>query len=245
MAEDEDKTANGKPPVHPLLNIIHAPPLSPASEPTDQDDASDFPALEALLKLSASSRPRVRLHLRRRRNAMLAASVAAAVMGGVVTGMAMGAIIVTPAHDRSAIAERDTMQKTIAALREDVAILKADVAAAGKTTVSAADRPAERLAEPADITGSISLPSIDAPLPAPRPAVAARPQLVRGWWISSVREGLVYVQGAGGIFQVQPGAPLPGLGPVQDVALYDGHWAVRTPKGLIVSVRDRRHFERF
>ena len=163
---------------------------------------------------------------------MLAASVAAAVMVGVVTGMAMGAIIVTPARDRSAIAERDTMQKTIAALREDVAILKADVAAAEKSTIATAEKPAEHLAEPADITGSISLPSIDAPLPAPRPAIAARPQLVRGWWISSVREGLVYVQGAGGIFQVQPGAPLPGLGPVQAVALYDGHWAVRTPEGF-------------
>src|SRR6185312_14806831 len=124
-------------------------------------------ALEALLKLSVPSRPRVRFQLRRRRNAMLAASVAAAVMVGVVTGMAMGAMIVTPAHDRSAIAERDTMQKTIAALREDVATLKADAAAARQITVSAADRPAERLAQPADITGSISLPSIDAPLPSP------------------------------------------------------------------------------
>jgi hypothetical protein len=244
MADDNEKTAREKPPAHPLLNI-QSPPLSPASEITDHVDASGFPALEALLKLSASSRPRVRLQLRRRRNAMLAASVAASVMVGIVAGMAMGAIIVTPAHDRSAVADRDAMQESIAVLREDIGTLKADFAAAEKATVTAAGKTAERFPEAADITGSISLPSVDAPLPAPRPAIAGHAQIVRGWWISSVREGFVYVQGGGGVFQVQPGAPLPGLGPVQDVAFRDGYWAVRTPKGLIVSLRDRRHFERF
>jgi hypothetical protein len=38
---------------------------------------------------------------------------------------------------------------------------------------------------------------------------------------------------------------LPGLGPVQSVKRQDGRWTVLTPKGIIVSLRDRRYFEQF
>jgi len=53
------------------------------------------------------------------------------------------------------------------------------------------------------------------------------------------------VQGHGDIYQVVPGAPLPGLGPVERVKRQDGRWVVVTPKGIIVSMRDRRYFEQF
>ena len=49
----------------------------------------------------------------------------------------------------------------------------------------------------------------------------------------------------GAVYQVQLGAPLPGLGPVQSVKRQDGRWMVLTPKGIIVSLRDRRYFEQF
>jgi hypothetical protein len=52
--------------------------------------------------------------------------------------------------------------------------------------------------------------------------------------------GYVYVENRGEIYQVQLGAPLPGLGPVQSVKRQDGRWIVLTPKGIIVSLRDRR-----
>ena len=34
-----------------------------------------------------------------------------------------------------------------------------------------------------------------------------------------------------------------GLGPVEQIKRQDGRWVVVTPKGLIVSMRDRRYFE--
>jgi hypothetical protein len=41
------------------------------------------------------------------------------------------------------------------------------------------------------------------------------------------------------------GAPLPGIGPVEQIKRQDGRWVVVTPKGIIVSMRDRRYFEQF
>jgi hypothetical protein len=55
----------------------------------------------------------------------------------------------------------------------------------------------------------------------------------------------VYVQGNGDVYQVVPGAPLPGLGPVEKIERHDGRWLVVTPKGIIISMRDRRYFEQF
>lgn len=69
--------------------------------------------------------------------------------------------------------------------------------------------------------------------------------MVRDWSIHYVRDGYVYVRGHGDTYQVQLGAPLPGLGPVQAVKRQHGRWLVVTPKGLIVSLRDHRYFERF
>jgi hypothetical protein len=129
--------------------------------------------------------------------------------------------------------------------------------------------------ESADVTGSISAPQTAAPAPAdqsaaaattptpipqPRPAqvasVAAEPppapqpptmrsSIVPGWWIRDARDGYVYVEGHGEIYEVVPGAPLPGLGPVEQIKRQDGRWVVVTPRGIIVSMRDRRYFESF
>ena len=38
---------------------------------------------------------------------------------------------------------------------------------------------------------------------------------------------------------------LPGIGPVEQIKRQDGRWVVVTPKGIIVSMRDRRYFEHF
>jgi len=51
------------------------------------------------------------------------------------------------------------------------------------------------------------------------------------------------VESNGDIYQIVPGAPLPGLGPVGAIRRLDGRWVVTTPKGIIVSMRDRRYFE--
>ena len=88
-----------------------------------------------------------------------------------------------------------------------------------------------------------------APLPPSRPAAVTeaprRPSIITDWTIRETRDGFVYVQGHGDVYQVVPGAPLPGIGPVEQIKRQDGRWVVVTPKGIIVSMRDRRYFERF
>ena len=59
------------------------------------------------------------------------------------------------------------------------------------------------------------------------------------------RDGLIDVEGRDGIYEVVPGAVLPGLGPVQSIERRNGRWVVVTPKGLIVSARDRGYFKDF
>jgi hypothetical protein len=122
--------------------------------------------------------------------------------------------------------------------------------------------------EAADITGSISTPQTVAavvpaasaetapiagsvPIPTPRPVhrVASaesqfnRVPVVRDWSIHDARGGYVYVEGHGDIYQIVPGAPLPGLGAVESIRRIEGRWVVKTPKGIIVAMRDRRYFE--
>ncbi len=71
-----------------------------------------------------------------------------------------------------------------------------------------------------------------------------RVSVLTNWSIRSSRNGYLYVQGHGDVYQAAPGAPLPGLGPVEQIKRQDGHWVVVTPKGIIVSRRDRHYFER-
>ena len=110
--------------------------------------------------------------------------------------------------------------------------------------------------ETADITGSITPPQTVPPAvrasagsAPPRNAAElpppARLAIVPDWSIRETRDGYVYVQGHGDVYQVVPGAPLPGLGPVEQIKRQDGRWLVVTPKGIIVSMRDRRYFEQF
>jgi hypothetical protein len=256
------------------LPNVESPPLSPASETWAPPDVSRASAETGAIppQKPSSMRPGFRHQARRRYNAMLTASVTAAVMFGVVAGMAMGAVLVAPNQSAPArLAERSAMQHSIETLSSDVASLKAGLAAAEqkasraaaelKARYAAAEKAAEkqaaakvvaknaeRLADEPETTGSIpTVAAITAPpLPAPRPGRAPNVEpLVRDWSIRYIRNGLVYVQGHGEIYLVQPGAPLPGLGPVQDVTRREGRWLVRTPKGLIVTWRDRHYFEQF
>jgi hypothetical protein len=127
--------------------------------------------------------------------------------------------------------------------------------------------------EAAEVTGSISAPqtapaqtppqmapaqaaSVPAaapaqtvtPLPTPRPQRLAsleppRPTIVSDWTIRNTRNGYVYVQNRGEVYEVMPGVPLPGLGQVEQIRRQDGRWVVVTPRGLIVSARDRAYFD--
>lgn len=212
--------------------------------------------------------PQIGLRPRHKRYALLAASVAiAAALGGVIGALATGSP--TPPVNVAAQEESKAMQQSVARLAKEITTLKANLEEANKSTraqVAKIDtkveskiaRLDERLKKEAEeVTGSISAPqtvaaAVAVPVPTPRPTprvaavesqIPARLPVVPGWSIRDARGGYIYVESRGDIYQIVPGAALPGLGPVESIRRLDGRWVVKTPKGIIVSMRDRRYFE--
>ena len=234
--------------------------LIPFVAPTAEEKA-EAPAA------SATAQARFRFRPRQKRQALLAASVAIGVgLGAIIGALATGGLPASPRADVASIEERKAMQQSIAHLSKQVATLKANLDQAEKSTRSQVAKITERLdRQPReDITGSIPKPAqpgkhAEVPakaaeaapvldqvgLPAiPRVAAAAsKPSVVPDWFVRSANGGYVYVESHGEIYQVVPGARLPGLGLVQNVEREQGRWVVVTPKGIIVSARDRSRYE--
>jgi len=197
----------------------------------------------------------LRMRPRHRRHIMFAASVAMAATAGVLAGAAITGGFSKPAPvDVAGLEESKAAHQSIARLSKDVSNLKASLETANKSVHSQFAKISERLArDSAEITGTVAAPQTGspavAPLPPTRPATIAeaprRPSIITDWTIRETRDGFVYVQGHGDVYQVVPGAPLPGIGPVEQIKRQDGRWVVVTPKGIIVSMRDRRYFEQF
>lgn len=259
-------------PVAEAAPMVEPPAVEPVSEaPAPEPVAAVAPDVtaEAVAPIAPPvTHPRFVLRARHKRYALLAASVAfAAVIGAVVGAIASGGFAQPPAPrvDAAAQEENKAMHQSVARLAKEVTTLKANLEAANKASRSQIAKISEKLSdriarESAEVTGSISAPETKAaapaisPVPTPRPApriaavetqAPARPTVLAGWSIRDTHGGYIYVEGNGGIFQVVPGAPLPGLGPVESIKRQDGRWVVLTPKGIIVSMRDRRYFESF
>lgn len=91
---------------------------------------------------------------------------------------------------------------------------------------AAAQTVAPALAAAPDTTGSIA------------PKQQDRPPVVAGWVVRDYFRGRAMVENTRlGLFEVVPGANLPGIGRVETIRREDGRWVVVTPKGLIVSER--------
>ncbi len=238
--------------------VTEEPAVSATPVETVSATADEAPAASSTL----IHFPRFHFRPRHKRYALLAASVAiAAAFGAVVGAAATGGFAKAPAVDIATMEENKATQQSVAHLSKEITNLKASLEAANKAAHSQIAKLSDRLSrETADITGSISppqtvppVPQASAPLPAPRPPQAAaneplppaRFSIVPDWSIRETRDGYVYVQGHGDVYQVVPGAPLPGLGPVEQIKRQDGRWLVVTPKGIIISMRDRRYFEQF
>lgn len=246
-----------------------APVMTAVAETTQAAEPAATPAAEPIVAVTPAAWPSwnpIALRPRHKRHALMAASVAVAGAVGVIAGVAASGTFSTPAPapqvNTATADDRKAMEQSIAKLAKEVTTLKASLDATNKTAHAQiakiserADR-IERNVSAELITGSISAPqtvpaSVPVPTPRPAPRIAApeiappmRQQIVQDWAIREARDGYVYVQGHGGdVFQVVPGAPLPGLGPVESIRRQDGRWVVTTPKGIIVSMRDRRYFE--
>lgn len=239
----------------PALDAAPAADTSAAVNNKKEEEKifSDVPPAAA----THSRWPQLHLRPRHKRSAMLAASVAMAAALGVLTGAAMTGGFSKPAPvNVASIEDSKAAQQSIVRLSKEVASLKANLDAANKSAHSQFAKISDRLTrEGAEITGmvappqTVAPPPTAAPLPPARPAPAAeaprRPSILADWTIREARGGYVYVQGHGDIYQVMLGAPLPGAGPVEQIKRQDGRWVVVTPKGIIVSMRDRRYFEQF
>jgi len=193
--------------------------------------------------------PRSQLKPRHRRQAMLATTVLLAAACGAVVGSLIGGNTGTPPSDHDTQAAISRLAGQVATLKADLAAVKVAKTTGAKTGDGKTDGTAGPASTaPLDITGSIPPASAPAPIPPPRPteriaATVSRPPVVHGWTLRLARNGVVLVEGRGDIYRVVPGAPLPGLGPVREIKRQNGRWVVVTPKGLIVSLRDRRYFE--
>ena len=209
-----------------------------------------------------------KLRPRQKRHALLAASVAiSGAIGAIVGAAASGGFASKPAPqvNVATVDDRKALEQQIARLASQVTTLKTSLETTSKTAnaqmaqITKINERADRIERSVTaelVTGSISapqtVPAAGVPVPTPRPAprIAApesqqptRQQIVQDWAIREARDGYVYVQGHGDIYQVVTGAPLPGLGTVESIKRQDGRWVVTTPKGIIVSMRDRRYFE--
>jgi len=256
------------------LPFVVSPPISPATtktsaqssgETSDQasgaTDAISTSAEEAIAAEPGNQPPKRRyfsLSPHHKRRARLAASMAFAAALGAIIGAAASGAFSKPAMVELAIEENKATQQSVARLAKEITGLKASLDAANKSANTQIAKISERLSrESTGVTNSISPPQTVAPAPQasapvkpPNPPVAAeshssRLPVVADWSIREARDGYIYVQGHGDVYQVVPGAPLPGLGPVEKIKRRDGRWLVVTPKGIIVSMRDRHYFEQF
>ena len=258
-----EQTSNTDIPAPPKaeLPFVESPSLLPI-EPEPASQPVEPPIVD--IAPTPAPKPRVKWTPRHSRTALLVASVTfAAALGAVIGAVSShGFAAAKPPADAASLEENKAVQQSIAHLSKQVASLKLSLDAAHKAAQNFAAKAADRLAAVDDITGSIASPPAASPeqpaatpLPPPRPAQredlavamppapAPRPPLVPDWSIRSAQEGMAYVEGHGQIYQAVLGAVLPGLGPVQTIKREGGRWMVLTPRGIIVSARDRHFFE--
>lgn len=256
MAEDIDSGGEAaKPPeaakpdtdAKSELPEVDSPTLSPASEAPESrpEPASALLILPPASEAGArAAPPRLRIRPRHWRQAVLAASVMAAAAFGVVVGSQLTGAPSAPQPDVASLHREQAMQQTVDHLGKEIAALKVNLAASRKAANSEIAKITDRLRPAPDITGSIPKPPVSVPTPPPRPAMPlAVSRVLPDWTIHDVYHGNVYVRGHGDIYQAARGAPLPGLGPITAIERRAGRWVVVTPRGLIVSLRDRHYFE--
>jgi len=272
-AGDEGVSNPGSAPLIVGLPFFASPSISPAGteapaetppEPPESVGANEISAVAGCVAeeapaatpdIQAPKRPSFILRPRHKRHALLAASVALAAALGAIVGAAATGAFSKPAIVEVAAEENKATQQSVARLAKEITGLKASLETASKSANSQIAKIGERLnRESADVTNSITPPQTVSPasqtsasprLPAAGEARSSRPPIVTNWSIRETRDGYVYVQGNGDVYQVVPGVPLPGLGLVEKIERHDGRWLVVTPKGIIVSMRDRRYFEQF
>lgn len=198
--------------------------------------------------------------------AILAVAIALSAAIGSAVGAVAAVAFAKPQSaisDDARTIEVNALRGVITQLSSEVASLKASVETSAKTAnvqmakiADRVDRAEKAQAEPASRVAKLSelMERLERRNAAATPALAAapapettgsvapkqqdRPAVVNGWMLREVFNGGAVVENERmGIFEVVPGANLPGLGRVETIRRHDGRWVVMTPKGMIVSQR--------
>ena len=131
--------------------------------------------------------------------------------------------------------------------------------AAERVSDHAADRVPERSSKPRDLdtatTASIPapVPAKAVPTPPSKPTVLAsiepvpheaesadKPQVISGWVVRDVYQGVALIEGRRGQMEVVPGVSIPGAGVVKSIERHNGAWAVTTSKGQLAYAAPQR-----
>jgi hypothetical protein len=195
------------------------------------------------------------------RAAVLAIAIALSAAVGSAVGAAAAVALAKPQSATSGDArtiEVNALRGVITKLSAEVASLKASIDGNAKSAnaqlAKIADRveraekaqaePASRVAKLSELLERLDRRAAAAPAAAPETTGSVaqkqqdRPAVVTGWMLREVFNGGAVVENERmGIFEVVPGANLPGLGRVETIRRQDGRWVVVTPKGWIVSMR--------
>lgn len=209
----------------------------------------------ASIKTAFAARPRLS-----RVTVLTAAIAISAALGSMVGALAAVTFVRPPAEPvPTVIASAD--KNAVAKLSADIAALKASVDSMAKNSAAqyarinervergekAQGEPAAKIARLTDAVEKLERKTTAASA-APAAAVPEttgsivpkqqdKPSVVTGWVLREVFDGAAMVESRYGLYEVVPGANLPGLGRVETIRRQDGRWVVVTPKGIIVSSR--------
>jgi hypothetical protein len=207
--------------------------------------ASVAPTAEAS---AGSASPRVN------RFTLLAASLAlAAALGGMAGALVAYALLqsgpgAVPTGVTSSIDEIQALKENVVQARVELAALKVALDAGNRSATAQFTRIGERIeridrsqSEPlaklnraietlermtrGDITGTTG---------ANQPAKSSA---LEGWLVRDVHRGIALIEGRTGLFEVEAGDTVPGIGRVESIRKQDGRWVVVTSKGTIPSPR--------
>jgi hypothetical protein len=214
-------------------------------------DLSFFKRAPQSFVAAIAARPRLS------RVTVLAVAIAvSAALGSMVGAWAAVTFVRPPAAPvPTVIANAD--RNAVARLSADIAALKASVEAMTKNSGAQLARINERvertdstakIAKLAEAVEKLERKAAAVPIPVPAPASPEitgsivpkqqdKPSVVSGWVLREVFDGAAMVESRHGLYEVVPGANLPGLGRVETIRRYEGRWVVVTPKGMIVSSR--------
>jgi hypothetical protein len=118
------------------------------------------------------------------------------------------------------------LSETVDKLRATPPAAQAAAAAPARETTGAI------AAAPAQVATTAAAP---APAPAAPKTEVGRLPTIEGWRLRNAANGGALIEGRGGLYEVYPGDPIPGVGRVDAIRRQDGRWVVVTPKGLIVA----------